>query len=103
MHDHEDNQAFLDAANEAFAKESDAAAACLEHRKECWLCHHPFLARLASVLVRCNLRELLFDHMTAKVDADEYRPGVEFLLIGETADWCAELYRLEDKRTRSGI
>jgi hypothetical protein len=103
MPDHDDQEKFLNDAIKAFQLEAQAAAACLKHREGCWLCRHPFLARFVSVVVRCIIRELQFEHMTAKVDADEYRQGILELTDTPSVEWCVNLYRLEDKReTRSG-
>jgi cellulose synthase/poly-beta-1,6-N-acetylglucosamine synthase-like glycosyltransferase len=88
---------FLKKATEAFEAEKKAAVACQEHAKSCYICR----SKILSFFIRCLTMEgLLFDHITARTDADQYRSEINNLLREETpsVDWLENLYRLPDDR-----
>jgi hypothetical protein len=99
--DHNDPQAFLAAAMKAFQAETASAKAALEHAQSCRFCHRLSRWRLLNFVFQCReLRDLLFEHMTAQVDADVYRLE---MLIQQGDDWLENLYNLDDKRGGTGI
>jgi len=99
-------QMYLKEAEAAHANVKRTAEKCAKHPKTCWLCR----SKLVSYLLHCPTRlSLVYEHLTAKIDAAPYQINLVALreekkladaaASAPTDKWLEKLYKLRDDRT----
>jgi hypothetical protein len=98
--DRENTALFLKEAVLAFREVERTADACIEHARTCTVCR----SRVLRYFFRCAEWEgAVYDCLAAKAAADQYSPMIEDVRLemeasDANAEWCQNLYRLEDNR-----
>jgi hypothetical protein len=105
MDTQDNHQAFFTAATKAFRDQISAAEACISHERSCLICRGTksrWTRWLVDFLFECHtVKNLAFDAQVAKVDADEYRLGLEDMSDAvevPSLEWLDGLYELRDDR-----
>ena len=101
--DDQTKDVFLKEAAKAFRAQRDAADACYQHTRDCFICRgntSKWTHWIVDFLFVCHeVKHLAFEAHIAKVDADEYRlqlasPELEV----PSLEWLDGLYALRDDR-----